>query len=389
MKATIDFAYDREKDPDHLICRIECGDASLHGTEAELTIQAHCDVVVANGIDSRADAYSQSIRIETATTETLIPFAALRAYPYFGTKLKISQTARLKVDGETIEKSIDNRNLFGMESKSRVVGDSNDLVEPADYFSLTKNVRAVPLANKIKFFGLAVVGGIVILVNSILGLHDEMAPESQTYFYGKRDSDGDRKSPLVNSLIGSGSLGVAVWFAMRHQLRGYMKLQLKPLPSVVDSSTSISIRDLIHGVSRVPLDRSTLRVVACNLECGQYVRGSGTKKRTVSFKEPFNAVVLYERKNVTFPPGVPVESCISGDVDFGKMFGSLYPEYMVSSSHGIGLQWEIQLLHDDFVDQEIIGPNEPLAFAAFQSLGRRTARSDSAGNAGEADFFAN
>ena len=42
------------------------------------------------------------------------------------------------------------------------------------------------------------------------------------------------------------------------------------------------------------------------------------------------------------------------------MFKSLYPRQMVSSEHGIDLAWEIQLIVDDFVDQELHG--DPNAF---------------------------
>ena len=37
------------------------------------------------------------------------------------------------------------------------------------------------------------------------------------------------------------------------------------------------------------------------------------------------------------------------------MFQSLYPRQMISQSHGLDLVWEIQLIIDDLVDQELIG----------------------------------
>ena len=37
------------------------------------------------------------------------------------------------------------------------------------------------------------------------------------------------------------------------------------------------------------------------------------------------------------------------------MFQALYPRQMVSESHGLDLVWEIQLIVDDLVDQELIG----------------------------------
>ena len=37
------------------------------------------------------------------------------------------------------------------------------------------------------------------------------------------------------------------------------------------------------------------------------------------------------------------------------MFKILYPPNQVSSTHGLFVHWEVQLLLDDFVDQELVG----------------------------------
>ena len=47
------------------------------------------------------------------------------------------------------------------------------------------------------------------------------------------------------------------------------------------------------------------------------------------------------------------------------MFAALYPLAMLGDSHGIDVRWEIQLLHADFVDQELIGPTQGLAYEDF------------------------
>jgi hypothetical protein len=42
-------------------------------------------------------------------------------------------------------------------------------------------------------------------------------------------------------------------------------------------------------------------------------------------------------------------------MSFEPMFKVLYPPSEVSKSHGLFIYWEIQLIHDDFVDQELEG----------------------------------
>ena len=43
-----------------------------------------------------------------------------------------------------------------------------------------------------------------------------------------------------------------------------------------------------------------------------------------------------------------------GAVRFEPLFRSLYPPQEAGSSHGLSVYWEVQLLHDELVDQEIV-----------------------------------
>ena len=101
------------------------------------------------------------------------------------------------------------------------------------------------------------------------------------------------------------------------------------------------------------------------MECGQYVRGSGTKKRSVEFHEPARGVVLYVRKVPRIPAHAPLSAYFPGDVDFDRMFAVLYPPFMTSKTHGLDVHWEIQLLHPEFVDQELVGPTTVFAYEDF------------------------
>ena len=47
------------------------------------------------------------------------------------------------------------------------------------------------------------------------------------------------------------------------------------------------------------------------------------------------------------------------------MFEILYPPCTTSSTHGIKVYWEVQLIHPDFVDQELVGDVEILDREGF------------------------
>ena len=111
--------------------------------------------------------------------------------------------------------------------------------------------------------------------------------------------------PLVKALTGCGAVGVMIWLGMRKQLRKYMTFRFKAKLRKVNRESFVNAGELIAGSSRVDLFDATFTVVACNLEKGQYVRGSGSNKRTVSFKHPTRAVLLYSKRIPMITKGTP------------------------------------------------------------------------------------
>jgi hypothetical protein len=47
------------------------------------------------------------------------------------------------------------------------------------------------------------------------------------------------------------------------------------------------------------------------------------------------------------------------------MFRALYPPQRIGSSHGLAVHWEIQLIHDELLDQEIVCEAECFEWADF------------------------
>ena len=125
--------------------------------------------------------------------------------------------------------------------------------------------------------------------------------------------------------------------------------------SKINRESTINIGKLVTGRSRVDLIDPVLRVVACNMEKGKYIRGHGSNRRTVSFSHPNRAVLLYSRKIPIIPKGAPIHNYFNEEFSFKPMFQALYPRQMISQSHGLDLVWEVQLIVGDLVDQELIG----------------------------------
>ncbi|AVP96554.1 hypothetical protein C7S18_04770 [Ahniella affigens] len=300
---------------------------------------------------SRHDFTVQGTTLELPLPETIEP-----RFAYRGDDVSIRLMARLEVDDgvlfdTTADAEIELPELPRTAAHSPA---SNDLIEPKDHYSLGANIAAIPLRNKILVLGLLVIGGLLALVNAAIGVHDELVPEAATVFYDHHGSDGS-ESPIMKSLAGSGGLSVTLWLIIRAQLRRYMHIKMKDGQQLPYRGLTVSIGDMLEGVSRVPLEKITIRVVAVNLEKGQYKRGSGTKERTISFSTPKHGVILFEQFIPYVPARMPLQHYVQGYVDFTPMFDCLYPPIDASSSHGLAVDWEVQLLHPLFVDQELKG----------------------------------
>ena len=305
-------------------------------------------------------------RITDPVHEFTIPRDELSAFSYSGDMIDIDIHTRVIIDdGMLFDSKISTEQELELGLKAPVEDDADAIVEPKDDFFFFKNLKAIPFHNQLITLGLALIGGAVIMINMAIGVHDEFSPAGQIYFYDHIDGDGDSESPILKALMGSGSLGAGIWFAIRAQLRKYMHFSLKQMPIFVRPDEDYMAGDFFAGRARVPLENVTLRIVASNMECGQYVRGSGTNQRTVSFKEPIRGVVLFEKAVGNIPMNMPIEAYFKNRFSFTPMFNLLYPPLKVSSSHGLGVHWEVQLIHPEFIDQELVCCEDVFEFQDF------------------------
>ena len=334
-------------------------DPELIGKKATFTIKRHVQVKDSRPVHDTEEMFKHKFTVRGGKVTVPIPHDVLKDHPfqYEGEQIEIKCFGELVINDKLIRKDTSVQKDLPVEAlkKPEVLSNTDELIDPKDIFSFSKNLMAIPSHNKIATLGLLIVGLVVIVVNMLIGVHDQFSPEHATYIYSHVDSDGDGASPLANALMGCGAIGAAIWFAIRRQLRKYMTFELKPISKSVTRQSEHAVSDLFYGVSRTDLKDVTLRIVACNMEKGEYVRGSGSNRRTVSFSTPVRGVLLYSKKVTLIPKNHSVENHFRDSMSFEPMFKVLYPPSEVSKSHGLFIYWEIQLIHNDFVDQELVG----------------------------------
>lgn len=344
--------------------------ANAIGRSADVELRLKVKTKRNRGIDENKCVLSEKFKVTGARHEMPIGDRLYELYSHTGEKIDLDIEVHVEIDDgfifDTKLHTDIERQLLRSPTPNK---NAAELIEPPDKYDFRANLRAIPPKNRMIVTVLGLIGSILIGINSLLGLHDEFSPASGIYFYDHVGSDGS-ESPMMKSLAGSGGLGLTIWLAIRAQLRRYMKIELKPGLKFPRRGERWQARDLIRGSARVPLEKTRLRVVAVNDEKGQYEEGSGTKKRTVSFAHPFRGVLIYEQYLPFIPAHTPVESYLEGELDFEEMFEVLYPPLMTSTTHGIDLRWEVQLVHPLFVDQELACPCTGLAFADFMPKAR-------------------
>lgn len=339
------------------------GNAIGRSATAELRLKVNTKR--SRGIDEHKTIHSETFKVSSTRHEMLIGEHLQTAYSYTGTHIDLDILAHIEIDdGFIFDTKMHTEIERELLRSPAPTTSAAQLIEPPDAYNFRANLRAIPPRNRMIVMVLSIVGSVLIGINTLLGTHDEFSSDSSAIFYDHVGSDGS-ESPMMKSLFGSGGLGLTLWLAIRAQLRRYMKFELKPGLKFPRRGQRLAARDLIHGKARVALEKTQLRVVAVNDEKGQYEEGSGTKKRTVSFTIPFRGVVIYEQYLPYVPADTPVETYLEGELDFEEMFEVLFPPLTTSSTHGIDLRWEIQLIHPVFVDQELACPCDGLAFADF------------------------
>ncbi|MDC0218742.1 hypothetical protein OAL58_01985 [Verrucomicrobia bacterium] len=339
--------------PTFFIVDLKITNPKMMGKKAEFKLDLASDVHDSRAVDDAKNLYAHNFTVDRTEYQLKIPTDSFDCFTYKGTHASIVLRANLKVDDAWILKDSEvsrTAQLKLVDARTGGGGDASAEIDPFDKVQFSKNFNALSSDRKLAFLLLS-------LFCVIAGVWGPIA------IWKMRDSD-DPGGAIVGIIVLIVVVCVLwVWFKNK-QFKSYMKVALQPMPAIT-RDTRLQIPQLISGKSEVDLKNMTLRVVACNMEKGQYVRGSGTNRRTVSFEEPVRPIILYSEKVSLIPSGQELGGHFPGEVDFGPIFKTLYPPLKISETHGLAVYWEVQLLHDEFIDHELKGPTDRVEVTDF------------------------
>lgn len=346
-----DLELDHASDPKYFVVRIRFREDMLLGKHATLRLDVETKVKDGRAVDDRFTVHQELFVIDSMMQEIRIPRARVRHYSYAGRKIRVEIYTTLVIDDAIIfDTTIDAKQEIVLGLRPPGPFDSLKLVDPEDAFDFLKNLKAVPPLNRVLIYGLGLlIAGYWIGMLYVLFLLRE-----------------DAVRVLIFGTFVGGFFSYGMYSIMRYFLRAYVNLRMKRLEPI-RRNTRLRIADLFEGTSYSAVRNCTLRVIAYNAEYGQYKRGHGTKERTVDFNQPVRVLNLYEKNLDIIPRDRRVERYFQDEVDFSEVFRCLYPNNMTSITHGLALEWEIQLLHPEYQDIELRGRSEDFMYDDFLS----------------------
>ena len=335
-------------------------DADLAGKEASFTVSQRVRCKVSSPVHKSRQLVERRFQLRAGSQSIELGKLPPDVYTYQGEKIDIELTGHLELDdGIFFDTELDLAipTPGALPPRRRPAADARSVHSPSDDFDFFANLRAIPSKARVIVIWLMLVGGPVVAANAMLGVRDQFVPDSQVWFYDHSGDDGS-ESPFLKALAGSGAAGFGLWMAIRRQLKRYMEFDAKlPFPSLARDG-SCRPADVFKGRAGVALEQAQVRLVAYNREHGQYTKqekdGNSTKTVTKSFTNEAAGVVLYEQMLFHVPANVPIEEVLAGEIAFAPMFAALHPPMMLGDSHGLDLQLEAQLLHPQFIDQEVV-----------------------------------
>lgn len=154
------------------------------------------------------------------------------------------------------------------------------------------------------------------------------------------------------------------WF--KNFLKNYMNFWfIKNSYMSYDKDKVYKLSELVTWKSNVNLKNFKVRVVAANMEKWTHVVWSWKSRKTVYFNNPVNWIILHEETINFLPKNTDISDYLKWSFSFKRMYEKLYPPFQITPLHWIDVRWEIQLIHNKFMDKEIVWPTHFIKYDNF------------------------
>ena len=308
----------------------------LYGKKFKLSIINECEVKMVNPVNWKKVVYENEFIIDWHSKKIVLNLNKSRKYSYNWNNINTKIKVLIEIDDKVFFDTKVNTEILNMlKNKTCFINSSNDLIRPKDTYEIIKSFNNLSPRYKsfikIYLFFMIILWFTIILLPHII---------------------------ILNFVL--------YLLVFKKFLKNYMTFWLKNNDfSSEDIEQEYKLSDIIDWKSSIDLHNVRIRVVASNIERWQNVRWSWKSRRTYTFEEPVNWLILHEEFIASIPKNTDIWSYIKWSFSFKKMYEQLYPAMSITNTHWIDVIWKIQLIHGELLDQEIIWPKDFMKYENF------------------------
>jgi len=255
--------------------------------------------------------------------------------------------------------------LKPVESKSTL---ETSILTPKDTYSLSKNIKKLPLFHRLMANFWAYMAIILVLIFTFIGLHDQFVSNDQAWLFDKINNHGGGRRrggglllPLILTILFTSASYMLLTRFMKNELKNYISSFYVKWPKLLSIDSQIKIKDILVGHLNSDIDYLTVRLVAGNQYL--FIYGNKVANRPFAYNhliaitrnEGFtNEVKLFEKKLMNLKKGTQLRDYLD-DKDIALMepfFNQVLPSIKYGFRKWIKPRLELQMIHPDLIDFE-------------------------------------
>ena len=364
----VSFEILRKGDVTEIILEILQDD--LVGCRAFLNIDTKLNIS-GKWLDKTKPHLSKVIKSLRKTNKIVIPTSDLATYQYGGIAISTKVQFTLEVFHPNSSRKakivIEPFNLVNPKQKQLL--NAKSILEPKDEYSVQINLDTILSEHRRKAIFYMILGAICIGMLLWIGVHDQLADDGSHWLFPS--TDWKRRAaffnpPLMKALfVNIIVFGIFGWL-VSIELKSYI-LDLKVnWPECVRGIETIDLEELLDGKISCDVKNVTLRIVAGNYEKSSYY--DFLNKRQNSTNIAIAAEVLFSKKLDYIKKGSRLIDYLKDEKLYLQgVFDQLLPPLVFDNDNGVFFHWELQVIHDELMDHEVVDANKPICFERFLS----------------------
>jgi len=308
----------------------------LYGKTFKLSLINECNVKVDDPVNWKNVLFEKEYIIDGHKKQITIDLNEYNMYSYRWIYIDTRIKALIHIDDKIFfdtKKNIEIKNI--LVEKSPDITWSKSLMERRDKFKIIENFNALSYNWKLFFLIILFIIIIFFIIN-------------YTYLI------------LLIFIV------PLMYIVLKKYFKNYMTFELLNYNfSSDDIDKEYKLSDIVIWKSNVDLKNIWILIVASNIEKWQNIKWSWRSRHTYNFNEQVNWIILYQEVIDFIPKNTDISEYIKWSFSFKNMYERLYPPLYITDNHWIDVAWKIQLIHNDFIDQEVRWPVDFMKYENF------------------------